>query len=368
MATGMVFLVLAVISQAKAMETNELVNVTNATLKVEFTLEDGSRLIGTLADSALPFSLNFQQSLSLPIETLSSLEFDHSKEKAVVSFINGDRLTGCMDKQVLEVTSLAGTFQLQAGIINKILFLQQKKGPPKGLLYWNTFDSEEQIRQPAVGPKSVLNHGRIVEGKHGNALHTQGRMDAMSFVFPPYTLKKEGTVEFWAKMDVGNTSFGDGANPRFFRLSVVDGSGVTRLEFSRNNGLGAGGLCSITQNLSCGTTRFSDGLSRGASYREILGSDYNGWHHYALVWNTEGLLLPGRENQESLAIYLDGKLVSTQIQRGAPLDMKSLTTTWETRFVVAPSFLAPKNTIPFAIDELKIWDHAKTGFDLQHQK
>ncbi|MGI6100220.1 MAG: hypothetical protein ACOYD3_10775 [Kiritimatiellia bacterium] len=68
---------------------------------------------------------------------------------------------------------------------------------------------------------------------------------------------------------------------------------------------------------------------------------------------------------------LTGRLVPRELEISGllgtitvPLDLTSLTTAWNTRFIIAPSMYAEGNNVPFAIDDLKIWGVAKTTFDL----
>ena len=63
-------------------------------------------------------------------------------------------------------------------------------------------------------------------------------------------------------------------------------------------------------------------------YSDVFkGQNYNGWHHYAFVWSV------GR-----LRIFIDGKLVC--------------------------SGSGQYDTATFYMDDLKIWNYAKTSFEL----
>ena len=88
-------------------------------------------------------------------------------------------------------------------------------------------------------------------------------------------------------------------------------------------------------------------------YSDVFkGEDYNGWHHYALVWTPT-----------TLSIYLDGRkvcgadgkinteqLTKSEIVMDIPLNR-----------LTGKSF---NNKSAFYMDELKIWSKAKTEFDL----
>ena len=88
-------------------------------------------------------------------------------------------------------------------------------------------------------------------------------------------------------------------------------------------------------------------------YSDVFkGQNYNGWHHYAFVWSVS-----------SLRIYIDGKLVckgsgqcdtatfdNTEILMDIPLNR-----------IRGKSF---NNKSAFYLDDLRIWNYAKTDFEL----
>lgn len=82
----------------------------------------------------MPLALSFGQEINIPVVALSSLEFNHDEEAAIVSFANGEKTFRTNEENILEVTSIIGTMQLNVADIDKISFRQQKKASPKGLL------------------------------------------------------------------------------------------------------------------------------------------------------------------------------------------------------------------------------------------
>ena len=85
------------------------------------------------------------------------------------------------------------------------------------------------------------------------------------------------------------------------------------------------------------------------------------WHHYALVWDVNGVEIPGKP---SAAVYLDGKLLLST----------PFVPTWKGPVNVADGstllFPCREDEMPgysrraFTIDDFKIWNYAKTDFPI----
>jgi hypothetical protein len=88
-------------------------------------------------------------------------------------------------------------------------------------------------------------------------------------------------------------------------------------------------------------------------YSDVFkGEDYNGWHHYAYTWTTT-----------NLSLYIDGKSVAHATGR---LDTELLAKGDMTLTIPLHRTLSRSsgNKSAFLMDELKIWNYAKTSFDL----
>ena len=83
------------------------------------------------------------------------------------------------------------------------------------------------------------------------------------------------------------------------------------------------------------------------------------WHHYALVWDVNGVDIPGKP---SAAVYLDGRLILST----------PFVSSWKGPVNVADDstllFPCREDEMPgysrraFTIDDFKIWNYAKTDF------
>ena len=103
---------------------------------------------------------------------------------------------------------------------------------------------------------------------------------------------------------------------------------------------------------------------RRLRYEDLFpGSDCRDWHHYAIVWDEDGIAdIPEKPRK---ALYIDGKLIpNIQIHNMSVENARHVVTTPMLLSFThdpskGPSFCTKS---PFLIDEFKIWNHAKTTF------
>ena len=88
-------------------------------------------------------------------------------------------------------------------------------------------------------------------------------------------------------------------------------------------------------------------------YSDVFkGQNYNGWHHYAFSWS-----------ETNLKIFVDGKIVcysSGQCDTAA-LGNAEIIMDIPLNRIRGKSF---NNKSAFYMDDLKIWNYAKTSFEL----
>lgn len=292
---------------------------------------------------------------------------DRNPGQTKITLTDGSLIYGDILMPDIPARTIFGTISLPLNILAGMTFQITSDDTPLSvtdshdprLVYWNTFNSEEET-YVAKGMKRADSWagGRFVEGKFGKAFYTGGKADVYQFTFPAHTLKPKGCIEFWARFDPPGDSFADGSWLRFFWMDHV------RLEFAVNNGKGAGGITSYIANSVAG----SSGSGQQHRYSEVLGLDYRGWHHYALVWSDEGVDVGGDGSKPWSVIFIDGKPVSHETIRHETSNEftfgtivgKELVLTIAGSAYVAESSL--KRAVPFAIDELKIWNYDKTEF------
>ena len=229
------------------------------------------------------------------------------------------------------------------------------------LIYHCTFDSAEAIERPAAGPSGTFLGGEFVPGQRGNALRVRKGLSSAIVHFQKGAIQPRGTIEFWAKIENDRETFSDGGDPRFFMI-ITPPASETLLQFSANDGCGRGGLSAYNQVMALAS---ADHCLARPRYDSILAGSAKEWHHYALVWDSDGIA----GTDEVAAVFLDGKRVSMHgdcgLNLAAPLAARyrdnpstlcfSLNPEWNRGF---------NNKSDFLIDEFKIWSGAKTEFDL----
>ena len=202
-----------------------------------------------------------------------------------------------------------------------------------------------------IGPSVKLELGTIRgNGKNGGALYVEPGVAGAQIAFPAGTFGNEGCIAFWAKMASGKTEFTTGGDPRFFLLSDSVGREFAHLEFASNNGCGNSGFGGHICGLRAQTNR---GCSFMMPYSDVFkGQNYNGWHHYAFVWSVG-----------SLRIFIDGKLVcsGSGLCDTAALSNAEIIMDIPLNRIRGKSF---NNKSAFYMDDLKIWNYAKTSFEL----
>ncbi len=257
---------------------------------------------------------------------------------------------------ILAGGAIVATFAAQKGEIP-----DQPDDPPDNpspkLVFWSTLDSVEAITSPKVGQSGTCSDATFVDGKVGSALCVPKLSDVASFSFPTGLPVKCGCIEFWAKMPDVGTTYGPtgGAWPVFVRMNQNSNDGqFFSYEFLANNGGGAGGLCA-----GAGVLRITPELDDWTKpYSTYIQGDANDWHHYAYVWNVEGI--SSLEGNPDSAILVDGVTVA-QKNAGAGWDKNEFATIMGQSATMHFANTG-NNNVAFLIDELKVWDGDKTTF------
>jgi hypothetical protein len=228
-----------------------------------------------------------------------------------------------------------------------------------GLRLWNRLGSAAQVRSSEVGPDGTyLGGGRFTAGRFGGAFEAGVDQDNR-VLFPKAGLVPpgEGAVEFWGRLIDPPEAIDVGHRPYFLSGRSDRGPDQDNLYvgFNANNGVGLAGLVG---GIGGGGTNYPEqGLytSRYAeTYADILGPDVEAWHHYALVWDEDGL--PGvGDGSRPVALYVDGALVSDDWQ----LYPDSVIEPFGETFGLLENWNSAGGA---AIDNLKLWDFAKQDF------
>ena len=269
----------------------------------------------------------------------------------IVTLDNGDKFHFTPTTKALAVATILGDLSISLSNIRRVTFSAAGKASAGNLIFHCTFDSPEAVLKPTVGPEGTLGNATLTEGKIGMAMHVPRYGSAGLFRFPQAFLKSSGCIEFWAKIDVSKDTFGD-CDPRLFAIRIRQNY-LLFLEFSSNNGRGAGGLHVHMLGMGAASSR----RSGNHTYSELLGETVDGWHHYAVSWDDK-LTTP--------LVFIDGRLVPMEVSYQGLLK-KSIFEENATVLSLPNDPSIDNGTQPqssFTIDELKIWDYCKVEFPI----
>ena len=333
-------------------------------LSATMTLRDGSSLKGTLYTDTIKGAAVFNDNLELPAACVKSLSFSNTNGEAKAVLTNGDTLSLKVATSAFDFDSALGRIPIDrtklSGLTISKCHIAGKNND--GLVFYCTFDDETSVSSPAVGPAGRLVNGCFVPGKTSNALSVQRGLSACEFNFPTGMISGKGCIEFYARFMDGKTEFTTGGDPRFFTFyNAKSRNDAGLFEYASNNGRGNGGLSAVFGDVA--TTH--DSCRSMMPYSDIFkGRPYEDWHHYAVVWNENGIdKFANGDDIPRLVILLDGKNVGTTYQRS---QNNFLATLQNNSFLLAipmqetgPSY---NNKSNFLIDDLKIWNFDKTEF------
>lgn len=221
---------------------------------------------------------------------------------------------------------------------------------PDQLMLWTKLDTAADVTNPQVGPQGSFLNPVFTSGEYGSAfLITNYQSNSAAFpssCISPY----QGTIECWFHLNnvANNQTMADS----YPIAALEDGAVTYGIYLTLNDGKGGYGICGDAgMNGSFAYGKYSQ-LN---TYAQILG-DANAWHHIAVSWSSAGIL------GTNILVFLDGVIMPCGYYR-------------------APQFIAissgkklklggftSKLKKPLVIDNLKIWNFAKTNFGDRFQE
>jgi hypothetical protein len=245
----------------------------------------------------------------------------------------------------------AGAVQAQVDIL-----AGPSSTPTERLVFWNRLGTDSEIENSSVGPGGVKQTGSFVQGVFGGALEVSAQNMSGAIFSPDIVPQNAGCIEFWAKASVNATVLPPDACIQLLKFENADGShAYPLLHFDPNDGTGNGGLCARVGNFgSTGTGSWGNWTYQNA----LKGGDIAEWHHYALVWSVD--IIPGHTDPaRHLLVFVDGVLNTgcwiTAVANPSPVSYPE-----NGRF--AFPYLMNNAASSLTIDNLKIWNYAKTDF------
>ena len=345
--------------EATIASTNNTVVTANATLK------DDSTVKGEFLTQKITGSTVFANQLALDPAIIKSLTITGTNGESKVSLVNGDVFAMTVANDAFAIKSLLGDLEIPRTNFRSLAFSIFRGGNAAdgGLVFYCTFDNEAAITTPAIGPKGTFLRGDFMKGKVGMSLQTTVYSQNATFDLPADFFSTSGCIEFWAKIQKPSSYIGNGGDPRLFTITQKSTNNtISTLDIVSNNGGGNSGFSTWTFLGNMASLRGC----RSLHYQELFPySDYRDWHHYAIIWDKDGIAdLPGRPR---MALLVDGKFIP-DIQnhvRSAEDAAALISTPMRLSFTHDPNLDPELSTkSPFLIDEFKIWSYAKTNFDL----
>ena len=335
------------------------------TISANAMLKDGSTVKGTIGTEHISGSTLFTEKLDLNPTIVKSIAFVGTNGESKVSLVNGDAFAMNISNAGFKIKSLLGDLEIPRTNFRSLTFsiFSGVNAADGGLIFYCTFDDEASITTPAFGPKGSFLQGKFLQGKIGQALLTTVYSQNATFDLPADFFSTSGCIEFWAKILKPSSYIGNGGDPRLFTITQKSSNNtICGIDIVSNNGAGNSGISTATLLGNMASLRGC----RSLHYQELFPySDYRDWHHYATVWNKDGIDdLPGRPR---MALLVDGKFIP-DIQnhvRSAEDAAALISTPMRLSFTHDPNLDPELSTkSPFLIDEFRIWSYAKTNFDL----
>ena len=224
------------------------------------------------------------------------------------------------------------------------------------LVFWNRLGSETEVQNSVVGASALAFAGSFVPGPFGNGLELNV-LNQPGLTFPAEILPRSaGCVEFWARVSEVPSVIPAGERVILLGVPGAQGGINPLMHFNGNDGSANGGLCARLSGIGSAGT----GTYGYWTYASVLkGASAADWHHYALVWSVDkigSLTNPVRR----VAMYIDGAL-NTGSWVGAVLPPQPLILPEDKP--LAFLYMQGLTSGRVAMDNLKVWDFAKTDFN-----
>ena len=272
------------------------------------TLKDGSTFKGEFTTKSITGSTIFMEKLELNPAIVKSVVFANTNGESKVELKTGDKFAMKVVNDSFAIKSLLGELNIPRTNFRSITLSPRRisaGGCEDGLVFHCTFDDRDSITTPAIGPKGTFLRGDFMQGKIGQALQTTVYSQNATFELPANFFNTSGCIEFWAKIQKPSSYIGNGGDPRLFTITQKSTNNtISTLDIVSNNGGGNSGFSTWTFLGNMASLRGC----RSLHYQELFPySDYRDWHHYAIIWDKNGI--SNLTGTPRMALLLDGNPV-----------------------------------------------------------
>ena len=127
---------------------------------------------------------------------IANITFLQTNGTAKVLLTNGDTFSYAVSNRDVTISSLLGELKIPCSTLRSLTFENpQSRDTSSGIVFACDFESEAETPN--------FSGGSIVEGKFGNALHVPPRTSAAKVELPAGSIGRQGTIEFWGRIDKG---------------------------------------------------------------------------------------------------------------------------------------------------------------------
>lgn len=325
------------------------------TIYLSLELADNTKIKGKSSRSELPVFV-LPKKVMIPLEQVSIIQFDINRENAIINFQNGDKLSAILDVDDLEVETIFGKVKVGIDQIKKIIVNNRKDVPSEGLVAYYPFNGNANDESGNDGPNlefykrgnEVQGDREYVSGKFGDAVTLKGKYVSMARVhnlvlnnLTNIISPEKGCIELWYYQTEEPVAYSYGVY-RFFDGYWGLGSGM---------GFQASKYSQIDSDRP---VKIGFYLEFGGKMIEIWHPTSqianNEWIHLAAVWDRNGI----NNSQNTMELFVNGEIVATT-------DEKDWGVTVGQRADICGGNDGDVSG-KFKMDNLKIWNYAKTDF------
>jgi len=223
---------------------------TEAHLRLELNLVDGSRIIGIPSIEAVPVETPYAK-MNVPLKQIMTMKIGEDHEAVAFDLQNGDKLKGVINLEPIKLETVFGKVAISIEHIKVLTVMLPGGWMPdvlrNGLVLYYSFDKDENGK--VIDKSGKGNHGYWVgapmygAGVQGQAARFRSKDTYIVSSAPHLNMNgwKEATVSLWLSVEE-HTTYGQVINrgplateqPGAFWLAVGPGYGKGHLGFQRS--------------------------------------------------------------------------------------------------------------------------------------